>query len=211
MSRIVVVIASGLLIMVGALAFTLSQSPITVASTSTVGELSSLGTLTKKTKACQYNEVIPREVTAIRLRALMFTGARVTVTASAGGHVIAQGERASGWTGGVVTMPVEPLPTQTQGVQICFGFYLNGSEAVSLLGGRSRVTPPGQHANPRLRRATVEYLRQGSSSWWSLATQVARRMGLGHAGSGTWCVFLVLALMGGVIVLVSRLTLRELQ
>jgi hypothetical protein len=36
-------------------------------------------------------------------------------------------------------------------------------------------------------------------------------MGLGHAASGTWIVFLVLALMLAVVILASRLALRELR
>ena len=41
----------------------------------------------------------------------------------------------------------------------------------------------------------VEYLRAGHGSWWSRASSVARHMGLGHAASGTWIVFLLIALM----------------
>src|SRR6202043_813748 len=53
----------------------------------------------------------------------------------------------------------------------------------------------------------VEYLRPGHSSWWSLASSVARRMGLGHAAAGTWIVFLLIALMITVVTLASRLIL----
>jgi hypothetical protein len=57
----------------------------------------------------------------------------------------------------------------------------------------------------------MEYLRPGRKSWWSLASSVAHHMGLGHAASGTWIVFLVLALMLTVVILASRLALRELR
>jgi hypothetical protein len=36
-------------------------------------------------------------------------------------------------------------------------------------------------------------------------------MGLGRAASGTWIVFLALALMLAVVILASRLVLRELR
>jgi hypothetical protein len=40
---------------------------------------------------------------------------------------------------------------------------------------------------------------------------VARRMGLGHAPSGTWVVFLLMGMMIVVAVLATRLILRELR
>jgi hypothetical protein len=60
-------------------------------------------------------------------------------------------------------------------------------------------------------RLRVEYLRPGNSSWWSLASGVAHRIGLGHAPSGTWIVFLLLALTIAIAALASRLVLRELR
>jgi hypothetical protein len=56
---------------------------------------------------------------------------------------------------------------------------------------------------------TIEYLRRGSSSWWSLALAVARRMGLGRAWAGTWIVLLVAIMMGSAIAIASWLTTRE--
>ena len=59
-------------------------------------------------------------------------------------------------------------------------------------------------------RLIIDYLRPGTSSWLSLAGEVAHRMGLGRAAAGTWIVFLALALLAAAIVLASRLLLREL-
>jgi hypothetical protein len=88
----------------------------------------------------------------------------------------------------------------------------NGNESVELLGEQTSgaLAARGQHG-PLPGRVRVEYLRPGDASWWSIAPEVARRMGLGHAAAGTWSVLLVLALMGCVVVLCSRLILRELQ
>ncbi len=58
-------------------------------------------------------------------------------------------------------------------------------------------------------RIAVEYVRAGSSSWWSLVPSVARRMGLGRAWAGTWVAAMVALLMVTGIVLASWLTLRE--
>ena len=56
----------------------------------------------------------------------------------------------------------------------------------------------------------IEYLHPGTRSWLSLAGEVARHMGFGRAGAGTWVVFLALALLVAAAGLASRLLLREL-
>jgi len=56
----------------------------------------------------------------------------------------------------------------------------------------------------------IEYLRPGESSWWSLATSVARRMGLGRAETGTWVALLAILLMVAVGGAMSRVILKEL-
>jgi hypothetical protein len=54
-------------------------------------------------------------------------------------------------------------------------------------------------------------LRPGTKSWWSMASSIAYHMGLGHAPSGTWIVFLLIVLVLGVVFIVVRLTLEELR
>ncbi len=57
----------------------------------------------------------------------------------------------------------------------------------------------------------IEYLRPGPGSWWSLASAVARRMGLGRAPSGTWVALLPLALMSVAVALAAWLVLGWLE
>jgi hypothetical protein len=57
----------------------------------------------------------------------------------------------------------------------------------------------------------VEYLRPGSRSWWSLLPSVFRHLGYGRAPSGGWVAFLVIVLMLGLVVAVSRLVIEELR
>ncbi|MGD0452801.1 MAG: hypothetical protein ABSB69_04330 [Solirubrobacteraceae bacterium] len=204
-----IALGTGLVIGVAALGITLSQSPITVAEVSTA-EHGLLGTTTQKLSACQSNEVLPRETSAIRLRVETFIGPKVAVEVLAHGRVIAHGERESGWTGGVVTIPVEPLSMARSGVELCFTLFLNGDESAELVGERTTGALAAQSRfGPLAGRVRVEYLRPGRSSWWSLAPAVARRMGLGRAWSGTWNVLLVFGLMGGMVLLCSRMMLRE--
>ena len=148
----------------------------------------------------------------MRLSVDVFSGPRVVLRAFEHGVVIASGETASGWTGGVVTVPVEPLAQARADVTVCMSLHTNGDETVFLLGeptDRAHAARGDRGVLPG--RVQIEYLRPGRSSWLSLAPGVARRMGLGHAGSGTWGALFVIGLMVGVIGLGSRTTIRELR
>ncbi len=65
-----------------------------------------------------------------------------------------------------------------------------------------------KHAPVILLRA--EYLRPGPSTWLSLASSIASRMGLAHAPSGTWVVYLTVAAMIAICALGFRFALLEL-
>jgi hypothetical protein len=187
----------------------LLQSPISVTSVN-MASYTLVEVAHAQTSACQSGEVLPAETSAIRLRMYAYLGPRVELDVLAHGHVIAHGERGSGWTGGVVTVPVSPLTTARSGVELCFTLFIK-NEPVELVG---EPTPAALAARgpsgPLAGRARVEYLKRGRASWLSIAPEVARHMGLGHAPSGTWSVLLVLVLIGALIALCSRLIIREL-
>jgi hypothetical protein len=195
----------------GALAFVLSRGPLSIARANTV-EHSTIATVTQRAEVCQADETLPRGVSAIRLRTYAFLGPRVTVTLSSAGRVIASGERASGWTGGVVTVPLSPPSEQRSGVDLCFALFLDGDESVELSGERAGAGLAAQSSSGALPgRVSVEYLRAGRSSWWSLVPQLARRMGIGHAPAGTWSAVLAAALSAAVIVISVGAVVRGLQ
>jgi hypothetical protein len=158
---------------------------------------------------CQANETVPASTSAVRLSLEASAGPRVSVAVLSGGRVIARGASVQGWLGRVVTVPIAPLERTVRRATVCFSFR-SAEERVSLLGVR---TPPRNAARsgPRVLpgRIAVEYVQAGSSSWWSLAPSVARRMGLGRAWAGTWVAAMVALLMATGIVLASWLTLRE--
>jgi len=192
------------------LAITLSGAPIAVARINTQRH-AGLGTTRESLTACQSAETLPRHTSALRLYMFAFTGPRVSVQLLAHGQVIAHGERGAGWTGGSVTVALGPLAGAHQGVTLCFALLLNGDEGVSLSGERTHSALAAQvHGEPLPGRVRVEDLRPGSSSWWSLALAVARRMGLGHAWAGTWIALLAGALMLGVVLISWRVVFREL-
>jgi hypothetical protein len=211
LGRVSVALAISLTVLAAAIAIVLLQAPITVAGINTA-EQAFLGTIHRSAEVCQRNEALPRDTSAIRLRIFTQIGPRVTVEVLSHGRVLTSGEQRSGWTGGVVTVPVRPLSRSMSGVQLCSSFLLNGNETASIVGSpAARIVTASGHVVVSPARVRVEYLRPGRSSWWSLALVVARHMGLGHAGSGTWSVLLVLLLMAGVVLLCSRTMLRQLR
>lgn len=191
--------------------FALSQSPSTVAGTNTTTR--QFLTATKnELSACQAGETLPRGTSAIRLHTEAFLGPRVTVQVREGARAIASGERASGWTAGVVTVPVKPLATTRVNVALCYAVHLNGHEMGVFVGEPTTGASAAQTYKGSLPgRIQVEYLRPSGSSWWSLIGTVARHMALGRAWPGEWSVVMVLLLMIGVGVLCSRAILRELR
>jgi hypothetical protein len=101
------------------------------------------------------------------------------------------------------------VPRTIPNTRICIAFG-PAVEPIEINGAQVQTTT-ASGSTGRAVRFRVEYLRVGHSSWLSLASSVAHRMGLGHAPSGTWIVFLLIALMITVAALASRLILRELR
>jgi hypothetical protein len=201
----------GLAAVAGAVAFALSQSPVTVAGENTSVRFF-VATSKNALSACQSGETLPEGTSAIRLHVESFVGPRVTVQVREGARVIASGERPSGWTAGVVTVPVKPLASTRANVELCYTDHLNGYEMGVFVGEPTTGASAAQTSQGSLPgRIAVEYLRPSGSSWWSLIGTVARRMALGRAWPGEWSVVLVLLLMIGVGILCSRAILRELR
>lgn len=205
-------LAVALALIAAALGVTLSGSPLVVARANSTSPAGPLAETYSAAGACQAGEVLPAGTSAIRLTLSSDAGPRVRVSVLSGSHVITSGTAASGWTSGAVTVPVRPVARAASNVRICFGLGPT-REQVAIVGSpTSRVVAAiasqGRALPGRIR---IEYLRAGDSSWWSLASSVARRMGLGRAPAGAWIALLPLALMGIVVLTTSRLILRELR
>jgi hypothetical protein len=204
--RVRIALAVGLVLLLVALAVVLSQSPPTVAGTNSVPVNRRTLVVAPGSTGCTPAGTLPAGTSAIRLSIVGNAGPHVKLTARSGIEVVASGERAAGW--GItesLTVPVNRVSEPKPDTQICVTLG-PGVEPVAFNGALVRnasgVEVPGFR---------VEYLRPGSTSWWSLASDVAHRMGLGHAPSGTWIVFLLIALMIAVAALASQLIIRELR
>ena len=195
-----------------ALVIVLSGSPLVVTHTNATPASEPILEAGSGSNACQAGEAMPAGTTAIRLTLVAAAGPRVSrQRARPVARVLTSGVTASGWTSGAVTVPVKALPHAVAPVRICF--KLGPSVEIVQLGGVRTSASTAAHnfsGAPLPGRFTVEYMRAGGSSWWSLAKTVARHMGLGRAPSGTWIALLVLLSMGTAIATGSWLIVKEL-
>jgi hypothetical protein len=200
-------LAAGLALLALAIGLVLSGSHPVVASTNSVPVEKTLGYAGAGSSGCQTGGTLPAGTTAVRLSLGANIGPSVALHVFSGSQLVASGTRAAGW--GIaesVTVPVRRVPRTVSGVRLCIRLGPE-TEPVSVLGGVTRE-PVSPSKTRVVRRSRIEYLRPSRLSWWALLPWVAERMGLGHAASGTWVVFLELALMLAVAALASYLVLR---
>ncbi len=197
-------LAAGLALLAMAIAVRVSRPPLAILGTNSVAAEGTIATSRGNATLCQGNEALPGGASAMRLGLSVNIGPRVTVTVMSGSQVIARGERAAGWTGEPLTVPIQPVPGTVSGADVCIAFG-PALEPVELIGERAQ-RPTGEAPG----KVRIEYLRPGARSWWSLALGVARRMGRGRSPSGTWIALIPIALMAAAAVIASWLILRQL-
>jgi hypothetical protein len=206
-----VVLAAALALIAVAVAVTLSHAPARTIAAQSVPPEKTLVSGSGNASACQSGEVLPRGTSAIRIGLFQVSGSGVEVKVLAGHRLITRGTLAAGWSGEGATVPVGTVARTVSPVTVCF--YLRSALGTTQLLGRP--TPPAEAAvgegKPLPGKMSVEYLRPGPSSWWSLAGSVARRLGLGRAGSGLWNAFLVMALAATVVALSTWMLVRDLR
>jgi hypothetical protein len=208
--RLILAVALGLVALT--VGMTLSGSPVVAVHTNSVLAEGKIAETVSNAAACQAGEVLPKDISAIRLTLFSTAGPAVGVRALSGTRVLTRGAVGSGWTGGSVTVPVAPVRHATSGVRICFNLGTTKEKVVMVGSPTPRAiaarSSEGQALSGRIK---IEYLRAGRRSWWALAQTVARRMGLGRAPNGTWIALLVIALMGTAVALTAWLTVKELS
>ncbi len=198
-------LVAGLTVTAITLAVVLSRSPLTVAGTNGVPANFRVGSIHRSKAGCQRGGTLPRGTTAIRVSLAANVGPRVSLKALSGSTVVTEGEREAGWGNDeTVTVPVKRVPRTIHRARIC---AMIGPAVEGIQANGERVRTPAGGPAVRLR---MEYLRPGPSSWLSLASSVARHMGLARTPGGAWVGYVAIAVMIAVCALASRLVLREL-
>ncbi len=194
-----------------AIAVVLTRSPPSVAWNDGVALEGTIAHLSSGSRACQAHETLPQSTTAVRLSLYAGIGPRVSVEVISGDRVLTRGERSAGWRGESPTVPLLAVSQGSSNAKLCFALGSSG-ESVGLDGnpaksGEGVISQSGRSLGVKLR---VEYLRSGSRSWLSLATPVARHLGLGRSAAGTWVALLAMALVAALVSGTTWLTAREL-
>jgi hypothetical protein len=209
MRRVKVALVVALALTAVAIGVTLSHAPLRVVGTNAVPVEAPVAFTRGDTSKCQVGTV-PQGTSGIRVSIASGAGPRLRLKVLSGSRVIAQGERAAGWgLEDSALVPVSAVPHTIRDALICIAVGA-AAEPEPVLGVPTRRGSSNALGfnDVKLR---LEYLRPAHRSWWSQVSSIAYHMGLGHAASGTWLVFLVLALMIGVAVLAARLVLEELR
>jgi hypothetical protein len=211
MRSVRVALAAGLALLAVAIGLTLLSSPLSVAASNAVpGNETAVGETQQGATYCQAHEALASGVTAIRVWLDAAAGPAVSVAVYSRGRVLTRGSRPSIWVGGSVTVPVKPLGRAVSDVTVCASFHVR-DETIVVQGS---ATPPAlathEGSVSLYGRMGIEFLRPDRRSWAAQALEVARRMGLGRAFTGTWIVLVALALLASIVVLASRLILKEL-
>ncbi len=206
MGRVRLALAAGLTVTAITLAVVLLRSPLTVAGTNGVPANFAIAYINGSRVECQGSGTLPRGTTAIRVSLSANIGPRVSLKALSGSTVVTEGEREAGWgVDETVTVPVKRVPRTIHGARICTTIG-STPESIQVNGLQVRTPAGGRAISLRM-----EYLRPGPSSWLSLASSVARHMGLARAPGGAWVAYLAIAVMIAVSALASRLVLWELR
>jgi hypothetical protein len=211
MRSVKIALAGGLTLLALAIVLVLSHSPLTAAGANSIqAPLYRNGGVPAGESTCQPAGTVPSGTSAIRISLGANVNPKITVKLFSGSRLITQGSRAAG--GGLnasATVPVERVPSTVRNGLVCIVLGPS-AEAVGIRAilpqGANKAIYPFQDVKLR-----TEYLRPGPSTWWSRASSIAHRFGLGRAPSGTWIGFLVIAGMLAVAVIASRLTLKELR
>jgi hypothetical protein len=208
--RIPIVLTVGLALTALAVAVAVSRAPLVLISASPIQIETGLSAIQSDTTVCQSGENLPAGTSAIRFPLSSPYGPSIRVEARSGATVLTQGARGSEWVG-PTAISVTPVAHTVSNVTVCFKVGAV-TEGTALSGGKARsghtLTINGA---PTTGSTKIEYLRPGPKSWASLASSVAKHMGLGNASGGAWIVFLLIVLMAAIIAITSRALIGDLR
>ncbi len=195
---------AGLIALAVALGVLLSHAPLTVAGSNNVPANFAVTYTHGGEVVCQSGGTLPARTTAIRVSLSPNVGPTVRLKVFSGSTLLTEGAHQAGW--GVdesLTVPVKRVARTTGATRICttIGPAVEGVQ----VNGIKSSSGPGRYL------LRMEYLRPGPSSWLSIASSVAHRVGVGHSPSGNWVAYALIILMLGVCILTSRLVLKEVR
>ncbi len=191
------VLFAGFVLLVVALAVTLTRSAPRSAGTNNVPQLEKAAQLSEHGRRCQEGELVPKDAGALRL--LVGTYGRpapeIRVTARLpDGQLVTAGRLPAGEPQGNLDIPVRPLTTPRPGTTVCV--VVSGTGRTVLYGAGGVLH--------------LEWLRPGSESWLELLPTVAHRFALAKWNPvGSLLLPLLMLVLLATWFAAARLVLRE--
>ena len=206
-------LAGGLLLLAGAVAFTLSRSDERLAGTNNVSRQKFVAFVPGGGRVCQRREFVPPETGALRLRIGTYykPGLPLRLTIEARGRRVATGGLRPGWEQGDVSVPVSTVRRGTAESVICL--ENRGASRIAIAGTQSgREVAARVDGLPARGRFSIAYMRPEEESWWTAASRVGKRFALGKPGFvGSWTLALALFLAAAAVALAALTAARELR
>jgi hypothetical protein len=207
-----VALVGALVVVLAVVILVLSDRDRHIAGTNNVFDRTAVADLQLGDELCERFETVPADAAAVRFSVEpgpAAHGGALVVRILDGAGVVTRGERRGSWTGGSVDVPIAHVPDTLTEAQVCVRNR-----------GESTLTHRGHGVTPKRlgftlrgeqweREVRLAYLRAGRESWWSVATAVAHRFGLGRGELfGGWLAYAwllcVLATGGVTVALVMR-------
>ncbi len=211
---VIATLAVGAVAAATGIALVLSHAEVRRTNTNDVVVRGVVATLAAGHAVCQDGERVPAGTTAIALTATPTVPTRnvlaVELLDSASGAPVAAGA-AVGRSNGVATpVPLRPRIARERPVRVCLRLSRPAAGAAVQLYGAptSRATSAMDGSRAIGAVVHLDYLGGPAQSWWALAPTVARRIGYGHAWSGSSVALLAGLLTLSSIALAAWLLLR---
>jgi Predicted membrane protein (DUF2142) len=210
--RALVCLAIGLLALAVGLALALSHSAQPRTGTNGVWPQFPLGALGPGQRICQAGELLPADTARVQfaVQPTQRVGPRIAVTLSRGGRTLARTSMlVAARNGALASAPVQPRAQDLDAVRVCLA--VAGRGRVELIGGPTPANTGQLTANGRATGASIPitYVQADAASWWSRASTVSDRMGLGRGDwGGGWVAWLAAALLLGSLALVVLALVR---
>jgi hypothetical protein len=226
--RVRIVLAVGLLAIVGGLALDMSGRALRMAGTDHVSAPGFVASVPSQGVVCQPGLLLPQDASSVELLIGTYGHPVPSLTASflaaggpiaagrlpagAGGEPIATGRLAAGAREGYVAIPLRNPRSQPVGGTLCL--KLGRAAHTVVLGGEQFIPGAGSEqidGKPAAGRIALIYRRPAPESWWQLLPTLSERFGVGKASLfGDWTLPVIALALAGVVIAALRLLAREL-
>jgi hypothetical protein len=190
--------AAGLVLVLGALALTLSQSGTRLAGTNSMVEVSGVALpVAAGRERCARGQLVPAGAAAVRVHAGTYfrpRGEPIMVSVRTSGRVVASGRAPGGYPDNTpLRVPLGPVRANLYDATVCVRNL--GRRQLGFAGNLTSSAPGPVYGGPEVIR--FDWLLPGRPTWWDVSPRVARRAAvLKPSFVGPWTPWALLGVVG---------------